>query len=57
MTYKEMCEVIEKSKILVRSDGSHPTAEEIFKYSPSGELFMVHEWYARAKGADDELRD
>lgn len=46
---REMCETIERSKILVRRDGSYPTAKEIFEYSPTGELYMIWEWYDIAK--------
>lgn len=46
ISLKEMCETIEKSGILKRKDGgSSPTAEEIFNYSPTGELIMIWEWY------------
>jgi len=42
---RQMCETIEKAKILEKSDGSLLTAEEIYNYSPTGELFMVFQWY------------
>ena len=49
MTGKEMCEVIERSKILIDKDGRHPTAEEIWNYSPTGELSAVFDWYDQAR--------
>lgn len=49
VTMKEMCETIERSGILKRPDGTSPTAEEIYRYSPTGELFMVFAWYDAAK--------
>lgn len=48
MTMKEMCEKIVESDILRKPNGEAPTAREIFEYSPSGELFMVFEWYDMA---------
>ena len=48
MTMKEMCEKIVESDILRKPNGEAPTAREIFEYSPSGELFMVFEWYDKA---------
>jgi hypothetical protein len=45
MTIKEMCEVIERAEILQRTDGTRPTAREIFNYSRTGELAMIWEWY------------
>jgi hypothetical protein len=44
-----MCETIVRAGILVKSDGTAPTAEEIFNYSPTGEMFMVFEWYRAAR--------
>jgi hypothetical protein len=49
MTMREMCETIVQSGILKKTDGTAPTAEEIFNYSPTGELFMIFEWYEVAK--------
>jgi hypothetical protein len=49
MTIVDMCETIAKAKILCKSDGTHPTAVEIFNYSPTGELFMIWIWYDDAK--------
>ncbi len=48
MTYREMCEAIERAGIVRRADGTAPTEREIFEYSPTGELDRVHEWYAMA---------
>lgn len=45
MRYIDICEVIETSGILKKKDGSNPSAIEIFNYSPTGELFMIHEWF------------
>ncbi len=50
ITMKEMCETIIKADFLRRDDGSAPTAEEIFSYSPTGELFTIFEWYWQAVG-------
>jgi hypothetical protein len=49
MTCKEICEVIVAADILRKRSGTAPTAEEIFGYSPTGELFMLGEWFAQAK--------
>lgn len=48
ITMKQACEHIVKAEILICKDGGTPTAEQIFNYSPSGELFMVFEWYKSA---------
>ena len=40
-----MCETIVEAGILKSPDGSAPTAEQIWEYSPTGELFMIYEWY------------
>ncbi len=45
MTLGDMCKEIADSEMLTKKDGTHPTAEEIFNYSPTGELFMVFQWY------------
>lgn len=47
VTAKTMCEHIVKAGFQWQ-DGSTPTAEEIFKYSPSGELSMLFQWYEEA---------
>jgi hypothetical protein len=50
MTMKEACEIIAQARILVRSDGiTFPTAEEIYMYSSTGELYMIWTWLAIAK--------
>lgn len=49
LTFKKVCTIIEKSQILIKKDGTHPTADEIFNYSPTGELFMIWEWWYQAK--------
>lgn len=49
MTGKEMCEKIVEADFLRNPDGSTPTAEEIWNYSPTGELFHIFEWYKTAK--------
>ena len=49
ITMKQMCEHIVKSRILKYKDSEEgPTAEEIFNYSPTGELSSVFEWYEEA---------
>lgn len=48
-TYREACELIAESKLLVDQDGNHPSAEEIFRYSPSGELSDIPFWYEEAR--------
>lgn len=48
-TMQVMCEHIVKADILqFRGDKASPTAEEIFNYSPSGELYMVFQWFNEA---------
>lgn len=42
VTYKAMCELI---SCFFRSRGVHKTPEEIFNYSPTGELFELVDWY------------
>lgn len=46
---REMCETIVRANILRRADGTAPTAEEIWAYSPTGELSQIFEWYEQAK--------
>jgi len=48
VTGQEMCEFIVKADIL-RFSGVPPTAEEIWNYSPSGELHQVFFWYELAQ--------
>lgn len=47
VSMKDMCEHIAKAGFLER-DGVPLTAEQIYNYSPSGELFMVFQWYELA---------
>lgn len=49
-TMKDMTDFIACSKIL-KSEGKDdcPTSEEIFHYSPTGELNRIWDWYAEAK--------
>jgi len=46
MTGKEMCELISNHW---DSLGFHKTWEEIWNYSPTGELYMVFVWFEEAK--------
>lgn len=49
MTGKEICEHIAKANFLFKEGTDIPlTADEIWNYSPTGELFMLHEWYENA---------
>ncbi len=48
-TGKEMCETIVKADFLRKDDGTAPTADEIWNYSPTGEISMVILWYWEAK--------
>lgn len=48
MTIQAMCERIACFWNLV-NPSKHVTAEQIFNYSPTGELFMIWEWYDEAK--------
>lgn len=45
ISMQEMCEVIERAGFLRKPDGSRPTALEIFRHDPNGELWRVFEWY------------
>lgn len=49
MTYKEMCETIVEADLLRLRGGGRPTWKQVFCYSPTGELHMIHEWFALAK--------
>lgn len=49
VTMKQMCETIERSAILRRPDGTVPTAEETYQYSPKGELSAIFSWYQSAR--------
>ena len=44
-TFREMCETIAHAHFLIKKNGSYATAEEIFNYSPTGELWMIFHWY------------
>jgi hypothetical protein len=44
-----MCDVIVRADILRKKDGSKLTAEEIFNYSPTGELYEIFSWYEYAQ--------
>jgi hypothetical protein len=46
-TGKEMCELI--SKYWKETKGIDKSWEEIWNYSPTGELFMVYEWFQEAR--------
>lgn len=49
VTMKQMCEHIVKAKIIYkRNSDDLLTAEEIFNYSPTGELFEIFGWYKMA---------
>lgn len=48
ITMKAMCEHIVKADFIENKDDTKPTAEELFNYSPTGELYMVFEWYKMA---------
>jgi hypothetical protein len=47
MTFKQMCETIVKARRLLDPNDT-ATAEQIYDYSPTGELFQIHFWYAEA---------
>ena len=51
MSYKKMCGVIAKAGILSFKDGVPATAEEIFNYSSTGELYMIQAWFMEAIAA------
>ncbi len=55
MTGKQMCETIVRADILRKPDGTPPTAEEIWSYSPTGELDMVFAWHKLARLALGEM--
>ncbi len=46
MTGKQMCEVIAEEFSLTL--GRKITPEEVWNCSPTGELFMIYEWYQKA---------
>ena len=45
LSMKEMCEAVAESQTLSKKDGTSPTADEIFNYSSTGELYMIFVWY------------
>lgn len=49
VTGEEMCQTIIEAGILQKKDGTKLTTEEVWNYSPTGELFMVFEWYKIAR--------
>lgn len=49
ISMKQVCEKIIKADFLTKQDGTKPTVKEIFNYSPTGELFMIFEWYKQAQ--------
>lgn len=57
ITLARMCAIIAESRILKRKDGSCPTEQEIFNYSPRGELAMIWEWYLPARDILEEIRN
>lgn len=48
ITMKEMCDEIVRADFLRFEDGSAPTAEQIYKSSPGGDLSSVFFWYYEA---------
>lgn len=44
-----MCEKIARANFLRKKDGTAPTPEEIFNYSPTGELASIWGWYRTAR--------
>lgn len=56
-SYKHMCETIAVAEIMQNKDGTLMTAEEIFNYSATGELFSVHIWYLMSLQKTGKLRD
>lgn len=49
LTFEKVCIILEKAKTLTKPDSTHPTADEIFNYSPTGELFMIWEWWFQTR--------
>lgn len=48
MTYKDVCEfIVETEKIL--DPETKVTWKDVWFYSPTGELYMIIEWYEQAK--------
>jgi len=51
ISMKGMCEFIASMELLEDKKTKQPlTPEEIFNYSPTGEVYMIYEWYAEAIG-------
>jgi hypothetical protein len=49
ITYKQACEHIAKAGFLKFADTDQPaTPEQIFNYSPTGELAEIYTWYQLA---------
>jgi hypothetical protein len=48
LTWRDACRYISDSKCLKKSDDTHPTADEIWNYSPTGELGSIFDWLALA---------
>ncbi len=48
MTCKDMCETIVEAGFLIKRNGKHPTAREIFEYSSRGELWEIFFWHQEA---------
>jgi len=51
ISFQEMCELISE---YWATKGINKSWMEIFEYSPTGELFMVFEWYEEAKKWKDK---
>ena len=47
-TFEQMCATIVEAGFLRKKTGELLTAQEIFNYSPTGELYMLFEWYELA---------
>jgi hypothetical protein len=59
VTFHDICVEIAKADFLRKKDSTAPTALEIYSYSPTGELYMILEWYEIAlqiQRMHDELR-
>lgn len=52
-TFKEMCEYISDSKLYTKDNGENMTAEDIWNYSPNGELFHIFRWYKTCKMSEE----
>ena len=49
-----MCNKIAEAKILTKPDGTYPTAKEIWKYTPKGELLIILKAYKIALQIEKE---